>query len=114
MGCEIVKRAAEEHGVIRPEYIDYARQDVASTHDLSERCRIELERHPIGMPAHRVFSSAGIGKGYRRAALQPCLHRRPPRLGHAPAPPLCRGDLAHRNKRDPGRIAVHVKVPPRW
>jgi hypothetical protein len=66
MGCEIVKRAAEEHGVITPEYVDYARHDVASTQDLYERCRIELERHPIGMPAHRVFSSAGIGKGYLR------------------------------------------------
>jgi hypothetical protein len=62
-----LKSTTAEHGSITHEYIEYARQDVAATQALYEACRRELDRHPIDVPAHRILSSAGIGKGYMRA-----------------------------------------------
>jgi len=68
MGAEVLKQERpHEHGRIDPTYIDYARQDVAATGSLYERCRKELDRHPIDVPAHRILSPAGVGKGYLKA-----------------------------------------------
>lgn len=78
MGCEVQKGKAEHGRPIDPAYIDYARRDVAATHGLYEQCRRELDRHPIDAPAHRVFSAAGIGKGYlRTTGVAPRLELQP-------------------------------------
>jgi len=90
------KARTEGHGAITPDYIAYARQDVAATGALLEKLRAEYDRHPAlaaaGGPLKpdKVLSSAGLAKGYLRAlGVTPPLARWPDfpreRLGQAMA-----------------------------
>lgn len=69
---------AEGHGVITPEYVAYARQDVAATCALLEALRAEFDRHPLDLDPSRTLSPASIAKAYLRAmVLVPILERQP-------------------------------------
>ncbi|MDQ3692160.1 MAG: hypothetical protein M3464_00835 [Chloroflexota bacterium] len=56
-----------EHGTITPEYVAYARQDVAATTALLAALREEYARHPIDLDPCRALSPATIAKAYLRA-----------------------------------------------
>lgn len=77
-GVEDGKARAEQHGVITPDYIDYARQDVKATWQLYCKTREEFERHPITLPPTQAWSPASIGKAYLDAmGIDPVLKRQP-------------------------------------
>lgn len=65
--CTTHKSVAEEHGVITPDYIDYCRNDVATTWELYGRVNDEYSRHPIDTPITSIYSPASLAKGYYRA-----------------------------------------------
>jgi hypothetical protein len=66
-GCEHLKTvAAEGHGKITEEYIEYNRQDVKATLDLWRAAMERFIKHPINLPAERAYSTASIGKQYFR------------------------------------------------
>jgi hypothetical protein len=76
------KVAAEEHGHITPEYIDYCRNDVLATTELYEKAVNEYARHPIELQDTRIFSPASVAKAYLRVmGITPILDRMP----HFPA-----------------------------
>lgn len=65
-----------EHGQIKPEYLDYNREDVAATASLYQALMAEYRRHPIALQATRAYSPASIGKAYLRAlGITPILDR---------------------------------------
>ncbi|WP_413799127.1 hypothetical protein [Streptomyces iranensis] len=73
---EFRKSEAETHGVITPQYIAYARQDVNATTELCVKVLAEYMRHPIDLQASKVFSPASIAKGYlRKMGVTPMLDR---------------------------------------
>lgn len=77
-GVEDGKAAAAQHGLITPDYIAYARQDVRATLLLLERLRVEFDRHPIDLLPDRAQSPASIAKAYLRAmGITPLLEREP-------------------------------------
>lgn len=61
------KAHPEQHGVITPDYIDYARQDVAATAALLQKVRAEFDRHPVELDPCKVLSPASLAKGYLQA-----------------------------------------------
>lgn len=61
------KATSEQHGVITPAYIAYARQDVRAYLYLLERLRHEFDRHPVDLLPDRAQSPASIAKAYLRA-----------------------------------------------
>lgn len=63
-GCDNRKYDATEHGTITAEYIDYCRNDVATTWDLYDRVCAEYALHPIEAPLNKVYSPASLAKGY--------------------------------------------------
>lgn len=70
------KGRVERHGVITADYIDYNRQDVTVTAELTRVLVAEYERHPIALPVTQAYSPASIAKGYLRAmGLKPVLDR---------------------------------------
>jgi hypothetical protein len=77
-GVEEGKAATEQHGVITPAYIAYARQDVRAYLRLLERLRTEFDHHPIDLLPDRAQSPASIAKAYQRAmGISPLLERQP-------------------------------------
>ncbi len=77
-GVEHAKLEVEEHGVVTPAYIDYARRDVLATSELLDKLLEEHRRHPIALPPTKAFSPASIGKAYLAAlGLTPPLERWP-------------------------------------
>jgi hypothetical protein len=70
------KLAAEVHGLITPEYVDYNRSDVRATAELAGRVLAEYHRHPIELQPTRAYSPASMGKAYLRAfGITPILQR---------------------------------------
>jgi hypothetical protein len=63
-GLEHGKTAAEQHGIITPNYIDYCRRDVQATAELAMELIREYDRHPIDLQVTRAYSPASIAKGY--------------------------------------------------
>ncbi len=77
-GVEHAKLAAEEHGTVTSDYVDYARRDVLATRELLDKLLEEHRRHPIALPPTKAFSPASIGKAYLAAlGLTPPLERWP-------------------------------------
>ena len=77
-GVENGKTAAEQHGVITPDYIDYARRDVQATAELYEKSTAEFSRHPLPLQATKAFSPASVAKAYLRTmGITPPLDRSP-------------------------------------
>lgn len=62
------KLDTDEHGKeLKPEYLDYALQDVQVTWECFVELRKRFETHAFRRtPIHRIFSEASIGKGYLR------------------------------------------------
>lgn len=62
------KLDTDEHGKeLKPEYLDYALQDVQVTWECFIELRKRFETHALRKtPIHRIFSEASIGKGYLR------------------------------------------------
>ena len=62
------KLDTDDHGkTLKPEYLDYALQDVQVTWECFVELRKRLEVHALRKtPIHRIFSEASIGKGYLR------------------------------------------------
>ncbi len=72
------KGEADEHGKISPEYVAYARQDVAATVALLEKLREEFDHHPIDLDPCRALSPASIAKAYYRTmGIRPRLDLQP-------------------------------------
>lgn len=72
------KATTEQHGIITPEYIAYARQDVHASLGLLEQLRAAFDRHPIDLLPERAQSPASIAKAYLRAmGITPLLDREP-------------------------------------
>jgi hypothetical protein len=70
------KHSVEEHGRITPEYIDYALHDVRVTRRLWEVISEELVGLPVEIPAHRIRSSASLGKSMLRAmGVKPAMEK---------------------------------------
>ncbi|MDP9365600.1 MAG: DNA polymerase, partial [Chloroflexota bacterium] len=66
------------HGRITPEYVAYARQDVAATASLLVALREDYDRHPIDLDPCRAFSPATIAKAYYRTmGVRPRLDLQP-------------------------------------
>lgn len=66
------------HGGITPEYVVYARQDVAATAALLVVLRGEYDRHHIDLDPCRALSPATIAKAYYRAmGIEPRLRLQP-------------------------------------
>jgi hypothetical protein len=61
------KAETEKHGVITPEYIDYARRDVLATQGLLGKLRAEFDRHPIELDPCKAYSPASLAKAYSQA-----------------------------------------------
>lgn len=62
-----IKNKVESHGSITLDYIHYCRQDVKTTAAVYVALVKELDRHPIDLEDHRVFSPASIAKAYLEA-----------------------------------------------
>ncbi|MGH6877533.1 MAG: helix-turn-helix domain-containing protein [Rhizomicrobium sp.] len=62
------KLDTDEHGkALKPEYLDYACQDVQVTWECFVELRKRFDIHALAQtPIHRVYSEASIGKGYLR------------------------------------------------
>lgn len=62
------KLDTDDHGkTLKPEYLDYALQDVEVTWECFVELRKRFETHALRKtPIHRIFSEASIGKGYLR------------------------------------------------
>lgn len=62
------KLGTDDHGKeLKPEYLDYALQDVQVTWECFVDLRKRFETHALTQtPIHRIYSEAGIGKGYLR------------------------------------------------
>lgn len=59
------KLHTEEHGkTISAQYLDYARQDVATTWECFVKLRERYDAMGLGTPLNRIFSEASIGKAY--------------------------------------------------
>jgi hypothetical protein len=59
------KHQTEEHGKeLSVEYIDYAKQDVATTWECSRQLRARYAAINLNTPVNRIFSEASIGKAY--------------------------------------------------
>jgi hypothetical protein len=58
------KEIAQQHGIINPEYIEYNFRDLLATFELFQKTRHDFQLHPIDLEAHKVYSSATIGKKY--------------------------------------------------
>jgi hypothetical protein len=59
------KLQTEEHGKeLSPKYLDYARQDVATTWECFIKLRARYEAMNLEKPINRIFSEASIGKAY--------------------------------------------------
>jgi hypothetical protein len=77
-GVEHGKLVVTEHGLVTPQYIDYARRDVLATAELLEKLVAELARHPIALFPTKAFSPASVGKHYLAAmGIQPPLVQHP-------------------------------------
>jgi len=63
-GVEHGKHDTETHGVITPDYIDYARRDVRATTELFEKLYTEHRKHPIELEPTQAFSTASVAKQY--------------------------------------------------
>jgi hypothetical protein len=71
-----LKSYTGKHGVITPEYVDYARQDVKATQALLVAARREFDRHPIDLLPDRALSPAALPKAYlRQLGITPILER---------------------------------------
>ncbi len=66
-GVDQGKAEPGEHGWITPEYVAYARQDVAATAGLLVALRAEYDRHPIDLDPCAALSPASIAKAYLAA-----------------------------------------------
>jgi hypothetical protein len=66
-GAEIGKGETDQHGVITPDYLDYARRDVKATQSLLVKLRQEFDRHPVDLLPDRAYSPAALAKAYLRA-----------------------------------------------
>ncbi len=66
-GVEQGKGEAGEHGRITPEYVAYARQDVAATAALLVALRAEYDKHPLDLDPCKALSPASIAKAYLQA-----------------------------------------------
>jgi hypothetical protein len=76
--AKVVKSDADEHGRITPQYIEYARRDVAATASLFEAVMPDYLQDPIDLQPTRAFSAASRGKAHMRAMnVQPVLERQP-------------------------------------
>jgi hypothetical protein len=89
-GVTHAKTEAEEHGLVNPAYVDYARRDVLATVELLDGLLAEFGRHPLALPPTKAFSPASVGKAYLAAmGVEPPLERwpafPPEVLGHAMA-----------------------------
>ena len=72
------KSTVDAHGTITPDYVDYNRQDVTVTAELTQTLLAEHARHPITLLPTKAFSPASIAKAYLRAmGVQPVLARQP-------------------------------------
>lgn len=77
-GVEHGKEHAEEHGIITEKYVDYNRNDVLATYELSVKLLEEYDKHPITLQATQAYSPATIGKSYLRTmGVKPILERQP-------------------------------------
>jgi hypothetical protein len=75
-GVKHAKLKVETHGVITPDYIDYARRDVLTTSELLQKLLAEHAKHPIALFPSKAFSPASVGKRYLEAmGVQPPLVR---------------------------------------
>ena len=73
-----VKVEADEHGKITPQYIEYARRDVAATASLFEAVMADYLQDPIDLQPTRAFSAASRGKAHLDAMnIRPVLERQP-------------------------------------
>jgi hypothetical protein len=61
------KLAAEEHGRITPQYLDYNRRDVVASIEILQAARAEFDAHPIKLDPCKAFSPAAIAKAYLHA-----------------------------------------------
>ena len=62
------EKADVQYGVITPELLHYAREDVEHTARLYRACLDEIEQHPgVELTPHRLYSPAGVGTQYLRA-----------------------------------------------
>jgi hypothetical protein len=79
LNAATLKGDAGAHGVITPQYIDYARQDVAATQALLVAARREFDRHDdIDLLPDQAYSPAALPKAYLRAmGITPLLERDP-------------------------------------
>ncbi len=63
-GVEHGKAVVEQHGMITPEYIRYARRDVLATAELFGKLYAEHRRHPIALEPTKAMSAASVAKAY--------------------------------------------------
>jgi len=104
-GLEHPKLTAPPHGMITPDYVAYARRDVAATAELFAKVSGEFTRHPIARQITKAMSPATIGKGYLRAmGVRPILERQP----DFPRDALGASMIAYYG----GRAEVHVRRTP--
>ena len=54
----------EPTGVVTPEEIEYARQDVRCTVDVLNALKRDFDRHPIGLKPYHAYSPASVAKAY--------------------------------------------------
>jgi len=75
-GVQHGKTYTEQHGVLTPDYIRYARRDVLATAELFAKLYAEHRQHPIDLEPTKAMSAASVAKGYLAAmGVQPRLDR---------------------------------------
>ena len=63
-GCVRRKTEAGEHGVVRPEYLEYNINDTLATHELYEKALERYEKYGLEKEPNHLYSAASIGKAY--------------------------------------------------
>jgi hypothetical protein len=94
-----------EHGTITPAYLRYCFEDVAASAALYQQVAREYERWGLALSPTRVYSGAGLARGYlREAGVRPLLERQP----DFPAEVLGYSMVAYHG----GRVEVRVRRMP--
>ncbi len=75
-GVEQGKGTVDRHGVVTPAYIDYNRQDVAATAELSFKLLDEYDRFDVELQETQAYSPASLGKAHlRKMGIAPIMER---------------------------------------
>lgn len=72
------KSDTDTHGIITRDYVDYNRNDVLSTVELTEAVLREHDSHPVNLDPCNAFSPASVAKAYLRALGVLPVHEKDP------------------------------------